>query len=88
LSSGPAGDWRISRWFTKCLKEPLARIANRRESCQGHFWQGRYKSIAVLDDEALVAVCAYIDLNPVAAGTAKTPEDSLLERLGTSAERR
>ena len=63
-------------WFMKCLKEPLARIANRCEGCQGHFWQGRFKSIAVLDSEALLAVCAYIDLNPVAAGIARTPEDS------------
>jgi REP element-mobilizing transposase RayT len=63
-------------WFMKCLKEPLARRANRQDGCQGAFWQGRYKSIAVLDEEALLATCAYIDLNPVAAGIAKMPEDS------------
>ncbi len=63
-------------WFMKCLKEPLARLANREDSCRGAFWQGRYKSIAILDEEALLATCAYIDLNPVAAGTAATPEAS------------
>ena len=63
-------------WFMKCLKEPLARRANREDGCQGAFWQGRYKSIAILDDEALLATCAYIDLNPVAAGMAATPEAS------------
>ena len=63
-------------WFMKCLKEPLARLANREDGCQGAFWQGRYKSIAILDDEALLATCAYIDLNPVAAGIAATPEAS------------
>ena len=63
-------------WFMKCLKEPLARIANRSEGCQGHFWQGRFKSVALLDAEALLAVCAYIELNPLAAGIARTPEDS------------
>jgi len=63
-------------WFMKCLKEPLARLANREDGCQGAFWQGRYKSIAILDDEALLATCAYIDLNPVAAGMASTPEAS------------
>ncbi len=32
--------------------------------------------MAVLDEEALLAVCAYIDLNPVAAGIAEVPETS------------
>lgn len=63
-------------WFMKCLKEPLARLANREDDCQGAFWQGRYKSIAILDEEALLATCAYIDLNLLAAGLAKTPESS------------
>ena len=63
-------------WFMKCLKEPLARLANKQDGCQGAFWQGRYKSVAVLDDEALLATCAYIDLNPLAAGMSKTPEES------------
>lgn len=63
-------------WFMKCLKEPLARMANKHDECQGAFWQSRYKSIAVLDEAALLATCAYIDLNPVAAGIAKFPEKS------------
>lgn len=63
-------------WFMKALKEPLARIANREDDCRGTFWEGRYKSIAILDEEALLATCAYIDLNPVAAGVAKLPETS------------
>ena len=63
-------------WFMKALKEPLARMANREDDCKGTFWEGRYKSIAVLDEEALLATCAYIDLNPVAAGMAELPETS------------
>jgi hypothetical protein len=63
-------------WFMKCLKEPLARMANKQDGCTGAFFEGRYKSIAVLDEEALLAVCAYIDLNPVAAGLAPSPETS------------
>jgi len=63
-------------WFMKSLKEPLGRIANREDECKGTFWQGRYKSIAILDEEALLATCAYIDLNPLAAGLAATPETS------------
>jgi REP element-mobilizing transposase RayT len=63
-------------WFMKALKEPLARMANREDECKGTFWESRYKSIAILDEEALLATCAYIDLNPVAAGMTATPETS------------
>ena len=63
-------------WFMKCLKEPLSRLANKAEKCTGAFFEGRFKSIAVLDEAALLSVCAYIDLNPVAAGIAATPEAS------------
>ena len=63
-------------WFMKALKEPLARMANKEDDCKGTFWESRYKSIAILDEEALLATCAYIDLNPVAAGIAATPEKS------------
>ena len=63
-------------WFMKALKEPLARLANKEDECKGTFWESRYKSIAILDEEALLATCAYIDLNPVAAGIAAAPETS------------
>lgn len=63
-------------WFMKALKEPLARMANQEDECTGNFWESRYKSIAILDEEALLATCAYIDLNPLAAGIASTPETS------------
>ena len=42
----------------------------------GRVFEGRFKSIAVLDEEALLATCAYIDLNPVAAGIAEVPKSS------------
>jgi hypothetical protein len=60
----------------KCLKEPLARLANRRDETRGAFFEGRFKSVAILDEEALLATCAYIDLNPVAAGIVDVPEAS------------
>lgn len=63
-------------WFMKCLKEPLARMANREDGVKGAFFEGRFKSVAVLDEEALLATCVYIDLNPVAAGIAPVPETS------------
>ncbi len=60
-------------WFMKCLKEPLSRLANREEQTRGAFFEGRFKSVAILDEESLLATCAYIDLNPVAAGIAQVP---------------
>ncbi len=63
-------------WFMKCLKEPLARKANFEDQCKGTFWEARYKSIAILDEEALLTTLAYVDLNPLAAGLAQTPESS------------
>lgn len=63
-------------WFMKALKEPISRMANQADGCSGAFWQSRFKSIAILDEEALLATCVYIDLNAVAAGIALTPEES------------
>ena len=63
-------------WFMKFLKEPLSRQANREDGCRGAFFQGRYKSVAILDDDALLTVGVYIDLNPVAARIAELPEAS------------
>jgi REP element-mobilizing transposase RayT len=67
---------RSLSWFMKCLKEPLSRLANREEQTRGAFFEGRFKSVAILDEASLLATCAYIDLNPVAAGIAEVPEAS------------
>jgi len=58
------------------LKEPLSRLANREEQTRGAFFEGRFKSVAILDEESLLATHAYIGLNPVAAGIAEVPEAS------------
>ena len=61
-------------WFMKCLKEPLSRLANRKDRTRGVFFEGRCKSVSILDEKSLLATCAYSDLNPVAAGLVKVPE--------------
>ena len=63
-------------WFMKCLSEPIAKRGNREEEVTGHFWEARYKVQPLLDEMAIAACMAYVDLNPIRAGIALTPETS------------
>ncbi|CAN5339023.1 hypothetical protein BH23VER1_BH23VER1_02860 [soil metagenome] len=55
--------WRFSAWY------------NEKSGRVGTLWESRFRSVLVEPGEALKAVAAYIDLNPVRAGLATDPKD-------------
>jgi REP element-mobilizing transposase RayT len=63
-------------WFMGRLNEFIARKANKEDNVKGRFWESRFKCRPLLDVAAIAACMVYVDLNPVRAGLAATPEES------------
>ncbi|MBP7867833.1 MAG: hypothetical protein KA419_18030, partial [Acidobacteria bacterium] len=49
---------------------------NAEDGCKGRFWEGRYQCRLLEGEGALLTCMAYVELNPVRAGRARTPEES------------
>ena len=45
-------------WFMKCLKEPPRGWPTARSRPAARSFEGRFKSVAILDEESLLATCA------------------------------
>ena len=63
-------------WFMRTACEPIARMANKQDGVTGRFWEGRFKAQRITDEAGLLACAMYVDLNPVRAAMAATPEQS------------
>ncbi len=74
--------------FMKLLKQPIAYRANQEDGCSGHFFEQRFYSGVLLDEDAMIQAMAYVDLNPVRAKLASHIEEidhaSVSERIKAS----
>ena len=63
-------------WWMRFLSQKIAQQANREDCENGKFWQARYRAVRLLDETAILACAAYVDLNPIRAAIAQTIETS------------
>jgi REP element-mobilizing transposase RayT len=63
-------------WWMRFLSQRIAQRANFEDRENGKFWQARFRSVRLLDETAILACAAYVDLNPIRAAMAQTIEAS------------
>jgi REP element-mobilizing transposase RayT len=63
-------------WWMRLMCQTIAQRINREDEATGHVWEARYRAVRLLDESALLACAAYVDLNPIRAAMAQTLEQS------------
>ncbi|HAC92644.1 MAG TPA: hypothetical protein DCF63_18735, partial [Planctomycetaceae bacterium] len=63
-------------WWMRLMCQTIAQRINREDEATGHVWEARYRAVRLLDEAALLACAAYVDLNPIRAAMAQTLEQS------------
>jgi hypothetical protein len=63
-------------WWMRLLSQNIAQRANKEDKEVGKFWQARYRAVRLLDEAAVLACAAYVDLNPIRAAMAESLEES------------
>lgn len=66
-------------WWMRLLSQNIAQRANKEDGELGEFWQSRYRSLRLIDETAILACAAYVDLNPIRAAIAETTEERWLK---------
>ncbi len=74
LALWPHHDGDLSRWMHWLLPAYVRRYQQWHES-SGHVWQGRFKAFPIAQDEHLLTVVRYIELNPVRARLVARADD-------------
>ncbi len=63
-------------WWMRLMCQKIAQRSNAEEELVGKFWESRFHAVRILDDAALLACAAYVDLNPIRAAMAELLEES------------
>lgn len=74
-------------WLIRQLAQYMGIRCNAEDGISGHFWESRFGMRRLLDEAAVLACLAYVDLNPIRAGMVDSleayPHVSIGERLRT-----
>lgn len=71
-------------WWMRLVCQRIAQRCNAEDEMKGKFWESRFKAVRLLDEEAVLACAAYVDLNPIRAAMA----EDLVHSDHTSIQRR
>ena len=79
-------------WFMGTLLENIARRANREDGATGRFWESRFRCRECADVSGILLCAIYVDLNPIRAGEADSPETarytSAYQRIEAQSQRK